>query len=264
MLEWARAQRGPRHRLKGVADMPGTLVDAGDIVVSYLDRFGRRRELAVPQAAEVPFEELAPLDRPVPYPGRKSFVTNAWASATDQSLACGSLRQQHCAILVDRDPAVGLRSAGSMELRWSWQGRRHSLRPAFVAWRAGRREVICVQPEELTDRFRSEQEVLAVAAAAANWHIRVMVPPSGVVLDNLGLLYAARSPRGLTAGQNQLLADQFTSPRTIRSGVRGAALPPLSGLDLAYHLIWARRLHTDMNTPLTPSSTAWAHPGEVA
>ncbi|MFJ7272824.1 hypothetical protein ACIQV3_40450 [Streptomyces sp. NPDC099050] len=46
--------------------------------------------------------------------------------------------------------------------------------------------------------------------------------------------------------------------------MRGAALPPLSGLDLAYHLIWAQRLHTDMNTPLTPSSTAWAHPGEVA
>lgn len=244
--------------------MPGTPVSAGDITVCYLDRFGRRRELAVTEAAEVPFEELAPLQRPVPYPGRKSFVTNAWASATDQTLACGSLRQQHCAMLLDRDPAVGLRSAGPMELHWSRQGRRHSLRPAFVASRAGQRQVICVQPEELTDRWRSEQQVLAVAAAAADWQIRVMTPPNGVELDNLKLLYAARNPRWLTAGQDQLLAEQFTSPRTIRCGVRAASLPPLVGVDLAYHLIWARHLHTDISIPLTPSSTAWIRPGEVA
>ncbi|MET8941827.1 hypothetical protein ABZX28_33100 [Streptomyces rubiginosohelvolus] len=244
--------------------MPGTLVSAGDITVCYLDRFGRRRELVVTEAAEVPFEELAPLDRPIPYPGRKSFVTNAWASATGQALACGSLRQQHCAMLLDRDPAVGLRSAGPMELCWSFQGRRHSLRPAFVASWAGRREVICVQPEELTDQWRHGQEVLAVAAAAACWQIRVQVPPEGVELDNLKLLYAARSPRWLTAGQDQVLSGQFTSPRTIRSGVRAAALPPLLGLDLAYHLIWTRRLRTDMSIPLTPSSTAWASAGEIA
>jgi hypothetical protein len=227
--------------------MLGIPVSAGDIAVLYADRFGRRRELAVTRAAEVPFEELGPLDRPIPYPGRQSFVTNAWASATDQLLACGSLRQQHCAILLDRDPAVGLRSAGPMELRWSGQGHRHSMRPAFVVSRAGQREVICVQPEELTDQWRYEQEVLAVAASAAGWQVRVLVPPEGAELDNLQLLYATRSPRWLTAGQDEVLAKQFTSPRTIRSGVRAAALPPLLGLDLAYHLIWARRLHTDMS-----------------
>ncbi|MEV7863718.1 hypothetical protein AB0O86_34240 [Streptomyces hirsutus] len=243
--------------------MPGGPVSAREIAVCYLDRFGRQREHRATEVGEVPFEELAPLERPVPYPGRQSFVTNAWASATDQLLACGSLRQQQCAMLLDRDPAVGLRSTGPMELRWSHQGRRHRLRPAFVALRARQREVICVQPEELTDRWHSGQEVLAVAAAAAGWQIRVMEPPTGVELDNLQLLYAARSPRWLTVGQDQLLAQQFTSPRTIHSGVRAAALPRYAGVDLAYHLIWAQRLHTDMSVPLTPSSTAWVHSGEV-
>ncbi|MFR0359597.1 hypothetical protein [Streptomyces sediminimaris] len=185
--------------------MPGGPVSAHEIAVCYLDRFGRQRERPVAEVGEVAFEELAPLERPVPYPGRQSFVTNAWASATDQLLACGSLRQQHCGMLLDRDPAVGLRSAGPMELRWSRQGRRHRLRPAFVALRAGQREVICVRPEEITDRWQSEQDVLAVASAAAGWQIRVMEPSTGVELDNLKLLYAARSPRWLTAGQDQLL-----------------------------------------------------------
>ncbi|MBY8864489.1 hypothetical protein [Streptomyces sennicomposti] len=237
--------------------MPGGLVSAGEIAVRYLDRFGRQREHPVAQAGEVPFEELAPLEQPVPYPGRQSFVTNAWASATDQLLACGSLRQQHCAILLDRDPAVGLRSAAPMELRWSRQGRRHRLRPAFVALRGGRREVICVKPEQPTGRWQAEQEVLAVAAAAAGWQVRVMEPPTGVELDNLQLLYAARSPRWLQEEQARLLARQFASPRTIRCAVRAAALPPHVGVDLAYHLIWARHLHTDMSVPLTPSSAAW-------
>ncbi|GHF35887.1 hypothetical protein GCM10018783_00130 [Streptomyces griseosporeus] len=260
MLERGHAQGGPLQRTKGT-DVPGGPVSAHEIAVCYLDRFGRQRERPVAEVGEVAFEELAPLERPVPYPGRQSFVTNAWASATDQLLACGSLRQQHCGMLLDRDPAVGLRSAGPMELRWSRQGRRHRLRPAFVALRAGQREVICVRPEEITDRWQSEQDVLAVASAAAGWQIRVMEPSTGVELDNLKLLYAARSPRWLTAGQDQLLARQFALPRTIRSGVRAAALPSYVGVDLAYHLIWARRLHTDMSVPLTPSSTAWS--GEV-
>ncbi|MER6401393.1 hypothetical protein ABT263_35930 [Kitasatospora sp. NPDC001603] len=237
-------------------------VSAAEITVAFLDRFGRRRAIPVADAAEVPFEELAPVHPPVAYPGRKSFVTNAWASSTDQPLACGSLRQQHCGMVLDRDPSVGLRSAGPMELRWSCDGRGHTLRPAFVAVRAGRREVIRVQPEEPGDGWQWEQEVLAAAAEAAGWQVRVMQPPTGVELDNLSLLYAARNPRWLPQGQDDLLAEQFSSPRTIRSGVRAAGLPQAQGIDLAYHLIWADRLHIDTDALLTPASTAWTASGE--
>ncbi|WP_406134544.1 hypothetical protein [Streptomyces sp. NBC_01089] len=237
--------------------MPDTPLGQQTITVCYLDRFGRRRELPVEQAAQVPFEQLAPLQMPVPYPGRQSFVTKAWASATGQSLACGSLRQQRCGMLLDRDPAVAARSAGPMELRWARDGTIQSVRPHFVALRAGRREVICVQPEELTDDWRAGQELLARTAAVADWRVRVMRPPDGVELDNLMLLYAARSPQRLSPGDAEALARHFGSARTIRSGVRAACLPAFAGIDLAYHLIWKRRLHTDMTRPLTPSSTAW-------
>ncbi|QCN90288.1 hypothetical protein DDJ31_39365 [Streptomyces griseoviridis] len=65
-------------------------------------------------------------------------------------------------MLLDRDPQPGVRSAGPMELHW--QGERpHRVRPAFVAWRAGRREVVCVQPSEITEQWSLEQHVLATA-----------------------------------------------------------------------------------------------------
>lgn len=241
--------------------MPDAPPNQQVITVCYLDRFGRRRELPVEQAAQVPFEQLAPLQMPVPYPGRQSFVTKAWASATGQSLACGSLRQQRCGMLLDRDPAVAARSAGPMELHWTQDGCAQSLRPDFAALRAGRREVICVAPEELTDGWRAGQELQARAAAAAGWRVRVMRPPDGVELDNLKLLYAARSPQRLAVGDAESLVRCFTSARTIRSGVRAAGLPTFAGVDLAYHLIWERRLHTDMTRLLTPSSTAWLGEG---
>ncbi|WP_414166395.1 hypothetical protein ACMATS_00345 [Streptoverticillium reticulum] len=241
--------------------MSDTPLDPQVITVCYLDRFGRRRELPVEQAAPVPFEQLAPLQVPVPYPGRQSFVTKAWASATGQSLACGSLRQQRCGMLLDRDPAVAARSAGPMELRWIKDGGVQSLRPDFVALRAGRREVICVQPEELTDGWRAGQELLARAAPVAGWRVRVIRPPDGVELDNLMLLYAARNRQHLAWGDAEALARHFTSARTIRSGVRAAGLPAFAGVDLAYHLIWKRRLDTDMTRLLTPSSTAWLGTG---
>lgn len=241
--------------------MPDTPLDQQTITVCYLDRFGRRRELPVEQAAQVPFEQLAPLQMPVPYPGRRSFVTKAWASATGQSLACGSLRQQRCGMLLDRDPAVAARSAGPMELHGTQDGCVQSLRPDFVALRAGRREVVCVQPEEITDGWHAGQKLLARAAAVAGWRVRIMRPPDGVELDNLLLLYAARSPQHLALGDAEALARHFTSARTIRSGVRAAGLPTFAGVDLAYHLLWKRRLHTDMTRPLTPSSTAWLGAG---
>ncbi|MDI3390658.1 hypothetical protein QIS99_31350 [Streptomyces sp. B-S-A8] len=242
--------------------MPDAPLDQQMITVCYLDRFGRRRELPVEQAVQVPFEELAPVQAPVPYPGRQSFVTKAWSSVTGQSLACGSLRQQYCGMLLDRDPAVGARAAGPMELRWTKDGCVQSLRPDFVAWRKGRREVICVQPEEITGRWYAGQELLAHTAATAGWQTRVIRPPHGVELDNLKLLYAARSEQRLVLDKAESLARHFATARTIRSGVRAAGLPALAGTDLAYHLIWKQRLHIDMASPLTPSSTAWLYERE--
>lgn len=83
-------------------------------------------------------------------------------------------------------------------------------------------------------------------------------PARGVELDNLQLLYAARSMRQLSVQDAALLVARFTRPRTIRCAVRAAGLPVLAGVDLVFHLIWKRQLHTDMALPLTPASTVWS------
>ncbi|MCX4506651.1 hypothetical protein [Streptomyces anulatus] len=238
--------------------MPAALFDDESITVRFLDRHGRRRELPVRQAVQVPFEELTPLHAPVAYPGRTSFVTKAWASATGQAVACGSLRQQRCAMLLDRDVEVTARSAGPMELRQGAAGGTvRWVRPDFVALRSGQREVIRIIPQEVCEQWDERQELLSRAADVAGWQVRTLRPPDGVELDNLQLLYAARSVRQLSVQDAALLVARFTRPRTIRCAVRAAGLPELAGVDLVFHLIWKRQLHTDMALPLTPASTAW-------
>ncbi|MEU0354354.1 hypothetical protein [Streptomyces cyaneofuscatus] len=238
--------------------MPAALFDGEPITVRFLDRHGRRRELPVARAAQVPFEELAPLHAPVAYPGRTSFVTKAWASATGQPVVCGSLRQQRCAMLLDRDVEVTARSAGPMELRQpAAGGALRWVRPDFVALRSGQREVVRIVPQDACAQWDVRQDLLRRAADMAGWRVRTLRSPEGVELDNLQLLYAARSVRQLPVQDAALLVARFTRPRTIRGAVQAAGLPALAGVDLVYHLIWKRQLHTDMTLPLTPASTAW-------
>ncbi|WP_157869026.1 hypothetical protein [Streptomyces atriruber] len=230
-------------------------VYARDITVAFVDQFGRQRALPVERVDGIPFEELPPLRTPVAYPGRTSFVTNAVAPVGGQTLVCSSLRELACSMLLDRDPQAGQRSVGPLELRWQ-DGRPRWTRPAFVVRRAGCREVVCVQPSEPTAQWRLEQEVLGVAAASAGWRVRVMVPPQGVELDNLTLMHAARDAVDCPDHLERLLAHTVRR-RTISSAVRAAGLSPLSGVDLAYHLLWKGALLCDSRQLLTPSTTVW-------
>jgi hypothetical protein len=158
---------------------------------------------------------------------------------------------------LDRDPAVGMRSAGPLELRWHRGGRRQWMRPAFVARRAGVREVVLVQPQEVTDRWQVHQQVAASAAQAAGWQVRVVQPPEDLDLENLKLLYAASDTRWVPAQHQQQLLAHIPGPRSIRSAVQAAGLPRFTGVDIAYHLLWRRALHFDTASRLTPGSLVW-------
>ncbi|QCN90287.1 hypothetical protein DDJ31_39360 [Streptomyces griseoviridis] len=92
-----------------------------------------------------------------------------------------------------------------------------------------------------------------------------MVPPQGLELDNLTLMHAARDAVDCPE-QLELLLDRVPRPRRISRAVRAAGLPLLSGVDLAYHLLWKGALLFDPGHLLTPATTVWraAGPGVPA
>ncbi|MFC7512691.1 hypothetical protein ACFQV4_30620 [Streptomyces thermocarboxydus] len=76
-------------------------------------------------------------------------------------------------------------------------------------------------------------------------------------MRNLGWLTGYRFPAGDEDGQGRALLEAFRE-RGAAGGVAASGLDELTGLDLAYRMLWQRRLLFDITRPLLPDAAAWA------
>ncbi|MER5733349.1 hypothetical protein ABT084_34315 [Streptomyces sp. NPDC002138] len=84
-----------------------------------------------------------------------------------------------------------------------------------------------------------------------------MDEPSGLRERNLAWLSGYRLPPGAEDGQVWALLEAFREPTGLRAGVAASGLDELTGLDLAYRMLWQRRLLFDDCQPLLPDAVAW-------
>ncbi|MET8861011.1 TnsA-like heteromeric transposase endonuclease subunit [Streptomyces sp. NPDC004579] len=203
-------------------------------------------------------EEFGPVSEPVPYRGRKGIITY-WPVATrEQTVVCGSLRQWRLAVELDFELAWAAFSASPVELRWRAGGREHRWRPDFVARTTeGVRGVLVLKPPGQESVSAARLQVLEAVAQAAGWQVRQVREPSGVRSRNLGWLAGYRFPAGDEEGQERALLKAFRAPTGLRAGVAASGLDALTGLDLAYRMLWQRRLLFDIAQPLLPDAAAW-------
>lgn len=103
----------------------------------------------------------------------------------------------------------------------------------------------------------SRLEVLEEVAQAAGWRVRQVREPSGLRVRNLGWLAGYRFPAGDEEDQGRVLLEAFRQPTGLRVGVAASGLDELTGLDLAYRMLWQRRLLFDRAQPLLPDAVAW-------
>ncbi len=206
----------------------------------------------------VALEEFGPVSEPVPYQGRKGIITY-WPVATrEQTVVCGSLRQRRLAVELDFEPAWAAFSAGPVELRWRAGGRLRRWRPDFLARTAdGVREVLVLKPSGQKNLPAARLQVLEEVARAAGWRVRQVREPSRLRGRNLGWLAGYRFPVDDEEGQGRALLEAFRKPAGLRAGVAASGLDELTGLDLAYRMLWQRRLLFDIAQPLLPDAVAW-------
>ncbi|MER7408363.1 TnsA-like heteromeric transposase endonuclease subunit [Streptomyces sp. NPDC000070] len=244
----------PGDLLKGGA-VPG----AGQAVVAlYREPYGPVHSCSAASLQGVTLEEFGPVSDPVPYRGRKGIITY-WPVATrEQTVVCGSLRQWRLAVELDFEPAWAAFSAGPVELRWRAGGRLCRWRPDFLARTAdGVREVLVLKPPGQESLPVVRLQVLEEVAQAAGWRVRQVREPSGLRGRNLGWLAGYRFPMGDEEYQGQALLEAFREPTGLRAGVAASGLDELTGLDLAYRMLWQRRLLFDITQPLLPDAPAW-------
>ncbi|MFD7599751.1 TnsA-like heteromeric transposase endonuclease subunit [Streptomyces mirabilis] len=236
--------------------VPGT---GQDVVAVYREPYGPVRSCGAAGLRGVVLEEFGPVSEPVPYRGRRGIITY-WPVATrEQTVVCGSLRQWRLAVELDFEPAWAAFSAGPVELRWRAGGRLRRWRPDFVARTAdGVREVLVLKPPRQESLPAVRLEVLEEVAQAAGWRVRQVREPSGLRVRNLGWLAGYRFPAGDEEDQGRALLEAFRQPAGLRAGVAASGLDELTGLDLAYRMLWQRRLLCNLAQPLLPDAVAWA------
>lgn len=100
-------------------------------------------------------------------------------------------------------------------------------------------------------------QVLEEVARAAGWRVRQVREPSGLRGRNLEWLAGYRFPMGDEEDQGRALLEAFREPAGLRAGVTASGLDELTGLDLAYRMLWQRRLLFDITQPLLPDAVAW-------
>ena len=171
-------------------------------------------------------------------------------------MVCGSLRQWRLAVELDFEPAWAAFSAGPVELRWRAGGRLSPVAPGFPARTAdGMREVLVLKPPGQDSLPAARLQVLEEVARAAGWRVRQVREPTGLRGRNLGWLAGYRFPEGDEDGQGQALLEAFGQPAGLRAGVAASGLDELTGLDLAYRMLWQRRLLFDIGSRCCP--TPW-------
>lgn len=224
----------------------------------YRAPYGPVRSCGAAGLRGVALEKFGPVSEPVPYRGHRGIITYWPVVTREQTVVCGSLRQWRLTVELDFEPAWAAFSAGPVELRWRAGGRLRRWRPDFVARTdAGVREVLVLKPPGQECLPAVRPEVLEEVARAAGWRVRQVREPAGLRGRNLGWLAGYRFPAGEEEGRGRALLEAFRQPAGLRAGVAASGLDELTGLDLAYRMLWQRRLLFDIARPLLPDAVAW-------
>ncbi|MBZ9645066.1 TnsA-like heteromeric transposase endonuclease subunit [Streptomyces sp. PSKA30] len=234
-----------------------------EVRVCHLDEGGQLVSAAPAALVGVALEERRPPSEPVAFHGRPGKLSAWWCATTGGHVVCGSLRRRRVALELDFDPEIAWIGGEPVELHWQGARGRRRWRPDFVVRTVtGARQVVLVKPEKDGPQWGEDLEVARQVAAAASWQVSVRRVPEGVRLDNLELAADYRQPMRVPASEREAVEDAFRRERRpIGEGARASGVPYAAALDLAYRLVWQRRLDIHWDRPLIPRATAWLAEG---
>ncbi|MCX5450246.1 hypothetical protein [Streptomyces nigrescens] len=164
---------------------------------------------------------------------------------------------------LDFDPEIVRFSGEPVELHWRSGRAKYRWRTDFVArMRDGSRCAVVVRPPHgIGPQWQERLAALDEVAQAADWQVQVRSVLRGTRLENLMWLADYRFTDRVDPEQEQAVLDAFRRRRPLFEGAGACGVPELPAVDLAYGLMWQRRLLFDWDQPLPQGPLVWAAEG---
>lgn len=224
-------------------------------MLTFLDRDGTERRLAVEECAGLRLEEMAPVRAFPSYQGQRNFPGLWWSSTMGGHVGYESWLERDHAVLLDFDTDVVAFAPQPFWLffRDGLRVRRHAP-DWFARMGDGSALVLDCRPD---DRIKPKDEAAFAATAQAcrsvGWSYQRVGAPEPVRMENVRWLAGYRHPRFANPEVAAALAATFVAPRRLWDGAAGVGRP-MTVLPVVYHLLWRRTLEVDLQAPLSMES----------
>ncbi|NEC91087.1 TnsA-like heteromeric transposase endonuclease subunit [Streptomyces sp. SID12501] len=232
------------------------------IWVRYIDADGIEHRVRLEEASDVPFED-GRMVRSIPsYRDQGHMPGQFWVAKWGDFVDYESVLESKWLLLLDFDPQVTAFVTQPLEFdaidaRGAWG---HTP-DVFARRRDGSVLLLDVKNPELRDdpKVKLQEERTARTCERLGWDYAMVSEPSAQRWANVDLLSSARRPLHLGAELVPRLLELAREPVEIGELMRFMEFPDLAR-GVLYHLMWHRRIVTDLDRALRETTLVKATP----
>jgi hypothetical protein len=221
------------------------------IQLAYADDCGRRRVVALDDAALLDFGQVKAFRKPPAYRGQRNFPGWWWSATTRAHVLYESWLERHHIIEADRDVQVTGIAGQPFELTWP-RGRKQVRHVPDLFCRTlddGGLVTDCRPASRADEDFKYKTAITAAACNAIGWGFRVAGEPDPAWAANLRWLAGYRHPRFGDEPLETVLLEIFGRPQPLGLAALDAG-DPIRVRPVLFHLLWRGRLSGDLSRPL--------------
>jgi hypothetical protein len=207
------------------------------------------------------FEGGLPVRHFRPRKGQRHLSGRWWCATTGHHVEFESWLERDHVMLLDFDPQVVGIAAQPFWLHWSdAEGKPVSLAPDVFARRSdgGAMVIDCRPVERREPRDLVKFAVTEQVCERLGWEYRLVDGLDPVLQGNLRWLSGYRHRRHDIPAVAAALVQAFATPKPLLVGAQAVG-DPIAVLPVLFHLLWRKRLTTDLSVPLdevTPLAAA--------
>lgn len=243
--------------------LPRNVTDATR-VLACMDGAVQNLQLS-PDIASVPIECATPIRKFFSWPGKRNYEGLYWSSTNRRHVDFESLLEREYLLAADNASDIVSIAAQPLALLWprDTRGNRDHVPDFFVRLSNGDGRLIDVRSPKGAEKRAEQSTLTAKLCDEIGWEYEVFTGLPPELAHNLRWLAGYRHDRSAPPPEIAEAIEQcFAAPVALRLGLDEASSRTGRSIELTtanvLHLMWRRKLSTDLTRPMSMSSEVWA------